>query len=345
MVDAKNVHEQLKQLKFGSSPFNQAEVRELPHILHEGEKILELVNGFYEGGVALLVATDMRVLLIDKKPLNYLTVEDLRFDMINEIDYSHRLMGATITISTGSKTLKFNSYNQSRLRKLITLVQERMSLIKKEQNDKADNQQQHLEEINKQLQMYLLATHQQLQSQASNQVVSGSPELPKPDPQLSDYLFAQRLLEEFKKQNAATTPMLAPTSETPPPADTSQQQAAPAVLPPVISEQSAPEAPAPTIPPAELVADAKREIFSRQMEHQAPDPVQQSASPQAAQATSIAANQPGFIRALEISPLSIAYSKLPMMLRNRKFGRPSLHAHSQQQVMPTGGYVNPSPST
>jgi hypothetical protein len=32
---------------------------------------------------------------------------------------------------------------------------------------------------------------------------------------------------------------------------------------------------------------------------------------------------------IEINALRIAYSKLPMALRNRKFGRPSLHAHSQ----------------
>ena len=140
MVDAKTVQKQLKKIKFGGNLWNQAELRELPHIIHEGENISECVNGFYEGGVALLVATEMRVLLIDKKPLNYLTVEDLRFDMINEIDYSHRLMGASITISTGSKTLKFTSFNQARLRRLINLVQEHMSDGKKKQEEKAESQ-------------------------------------------------------------------------------------------------------------------------------------------------------------------------------------------------------------
>jgi hypothetical protein len=47
-----------------------------------GEEIYELVNGIYEGGFAIVVATDVRLLLIDKKPMNYLNVEDLRFDMI-----------------------------------------------------------------------------------------------------------------------------------------------------------------------------------------------------------------------------------------------------------------------
>src|SRR5687768_7202025 len=109
MIDPKIIHQQLKDIKFGGTPWNQAELRELPKIIHEDEQISECVNGMYEGGVALLVATEFRVLLIDKKLMGFLTIEDLRFDMINEIDFSNRLLNATITISTGSKTLKFTS--------------------------------------------------------------------------------------------------------------------------------------------------------------------------------------------------------------------------------------------
>ncbi len=301
MVDPKIVQEQLKQLKFGSTLWNQAELRELPHILHEHETMAECVNGYYEGGFALLVATDARVLLIDKKPLNYLTVEDLRFDMINEIDYSHRLFGANITISTGSKTLKFRSYNQPRLRSLINLVQERMTLIKKEQNEKADNQQQHLEEINKQLQMYLLAQHQQLQTHIEEQKIDAS--LPKPNAELSDYLFAQRLLEDFQKENGAQPVQ---------PASKSQS------IQPIVPVQSATN-PTP-ISQEELVADAKQEVFKQQV---AVKPARGDADK-------------SFERGQEISPLSIAYSKLPIMLRNRKIGRPFVRAQSDKRAMPTG---------
>lgn len=296
MVDPKNVQEQLKKLKFGATLWNQAELRELPHILHEHEEMVECVNGLYEGGVALLIATNSRLLLVDKKPLNYLNVEDLRFDMINEIDYSHRLFGASIIISTGSKTLNFKSYNQGRLRNLINLVQERMSLIKKEQNDKADNQQQHLEEINKQLQMYLLAQHQQLQTHIEEKKIDAS--LPRPNAELSDYLFAQRLLEDFQKQNG-----------TQPVAQAATAQAAFTAVTPELE-------PAP-ISQAELVADAKQEVFNKQLSTQASDA------------------DTSFARGLEINPLSIAYSKLPMVLRNRRFGRPSLRAATQQTKLPT----------
>lgn len=286
MIDMKKVEKQLKSIKFDGSVWNRAEARELPNILHEKETIFECANGYYENGFALLVATDMRVLLIDKKPLNFLTVEDLRFDMINEIDYSHRLMGATITISTGSKTLKFKSYNQPRLRKLINHVQHRMADIKAEAEEKTENQQQHLEEINKQLQMYLLAQHQQLQQQIQrgHEASEAAVDHIKPSPQLSDYLFAQRLLEQFQ---GSPMPTSTPTAA------------------------AAPSPPSPPDPQLndELLAEGQREIFGKVM--QPPPP---AAAPVPAS---------GLPKSLEINPLKIAYSKLPMMLRNRKFGRPS----------------------
>ncbi len=310
MVNPKVIRKQLKDINFGNSPWNQAEIKELPHIIHEGEVISECVNGSYEGGTALLVATEMRVLLIDRKPLRYLTVEDLRFDMINEIDFSHRLMSANITISTGSKTLKFKSYNQARLRHLINLVQEHMSNGKKGQTESAETQKQHLEEINKQLQMYLMAQHQQLQQQMQNNTQMQQPiELPKPNAQLSDYLFAQQLLEKFQNPNAALPEQKQP--------DESQQVES------HIEPVTTPEA------RAEIAAEARKEVFGT------PAPAK-AETPRPSMLSQNHDNPSHFFTGIEVNPIKVAYSKLPMMLRNRKFGRPSLHAHSKEEILPSG---------
>jgi hypothetical protein len=305
MVEPKVIHKQLKNIKFGGSPWNQGELRELPRIIHEGEIISECVNGFYEGGVALLVATNERLLLIDRKPLRFLTVEDLRFDMINEIDYSHRLMNASITITTGSRTLKFTSMNQTRLRHLINLVQEHMSKGKKDQASATEQQQQHLQEINKQLQMYLMAQHQHLQQQlAAQQQSANAPaqttaEAPKPSPQLADYLFAHQLMEQFQKDNPGVQPPKSSAHVEPP-----KEASSIAVNQSTTNE--------------DLIKDARQEVFGSKRA------VQQYAD-----------NPATFFKGLEVNPLRVAYSKLPMMLRNRKFGRPSFHAHSQQHTAVT----------
>jgi len=123
MITKQAVEEQLKRIGCNFRFWGRSEVNELGRILMDDEIIAECTNGQYSNGFAMLVATNHRVLLVDKKPLLYLTVEDLRYDMITEFNYNHRLLDATIRIYTTNKTLVFTSWNQHRLRKLLEFAQ------------------------------------------------------------------------------------------------------------------------------------------------------------------------------------------------------------------------------
>jgi hypothetical protein len=325
MVTAESVNIQLKKLGFNVNAFsNRAEQRELPNILIPDEEIFECVNGYYEGGSALLVATNIRVILVDKKPLNFLTVEDLRFDMINQMDYSHRLFGADISISVGSKNLKFKSYNKTRLRKLINHVQHCIADLKKQQSQHQQGQNQHLEQINQQLQTYLLAQYQSqiVLNQRLQESQAASPTLPtvpigrlvQPSPELADYLFAQSLLRQYKQQQ---------TSKSIP--DTLSSQ--------VIDQDTAPEeATAAPIRPVDLYDEGRREIFSKYRAQQVNSPadVDQGGVTQSDQAAESASSSS------DINSLQIAYAKLPMALRyRRRFGRSqSLNRNRVLPVIP-----------
>lgn len=131
MADLKlqELEDQLKRIGCNYQIWGRSEIRELAHVLLPGETVEHLVNGTYEGGFAMLAATDQRVLLIDKKPM-YLTLEDVRFDMIAEIDYNHRLLNANVFICTPNKSLRFTAYNHARLRKLFHFVQTRVAEIR-----------------------------------------------------------------------------------------------------------------------------------------------------------------------------------------------------------------------
>lgn len=172
MISSKKIEEQLKALHINVKGWGKAEYNELCNILGPTEVIEACVNGYYEAGFALLVATKNRLLVVDKKPMNYLTVEDMRFDMINEFDYQHRMFGAQIKISAGNKLLHFTSWNQVRLRRVLSYVQTRMIEIKQEAQNWQESQQKHLEQMNKQLEMYLQL--QQLQQQQAMQRIQSS---------------------------------------------------------------------------------------------------------------------------------------------------------------------------
>ncbi len=125
MVSLSDIDAQLTKLSVKKTFFCKPEIRELRNILHDGETIERAVTGRYHNGFALLVATKMRLLLIDKKPL-YLTVEDIRYDMISEVDINARLFNGSITLFTVNKQIDFSSTSQLKLRELVYFVQKRV---------------------------------------------------------------------------------------------------------------------------------------------------------------------------------------------------------------------------
>ena len=124
MVSAHEVQAQLKRIGADFRFWGRAEAAELQHILMTGETVQHAVNGRYEGGFAMMVATDCRVLLIDKKPF-YLTVEDIRYDMVAEVDFSRRLLDSTIRICSVNKVFRFTSFRHRSLRAHTMYIQQR----------------------------------------------------------------------------------------------------------------------------------------------------------------------------------------------------------------------------
>lgn len=125
MIAKQVIDRQLRDIGVAPRFFGRAELRELSHILFEGEIIRHLIVGHYEGGWATLCATDRRVLLVDKKPF-YLTIEDIRYDMVSDVQYNYRLLNGSICLGTVHKTIRFIGYNHEKLRALTNYVQEQV---------------------------------------------------------------------------------------------------------------------------------------------------------------------------------------------------------------------------
>jgi hypothetical protein len=121
----REISEQLRQVGSDYALWGRSEIRELTNVLMDEERIMQAVNGYYDGGFALLCTTNYRVLIIDKKPFA-LNVEDLRYDMIAEVDYSSRIMTSVLHIFTPMRTLIFTSWSMARLRKSMNYIQQRV---------------------------------------------------------------------------------------------------------------------------------------------------------------------------------------------------------------------------
>ncbi len=129
MVSRKEVGQRLARVGLKPTFWVRPEIHELAQSIMPDEEIRAAVSGRYEGGFALLVATDQRLLLIDKKPF-FLNLEDMRYDMVSEVEFTAKFMDATVRITTVNKHLSFTSFKQKELRHMTGLVQQRIMELK-----------------------------------------------------------------------------------------------------------------------------------------------------------------------------------------------------------------------
>jgi hypothetical protein len=115
MVSKSSVSTQLKRIGHKFRIFGRAEANELKNILNLGESILQCAYGHYHGGSGLLVATDQRILLVDKRPF-YLNVESMAYENLNHIDYKQDKLHGVLYIQSGVKRVIFRSISDARLK-------------------------------------------------------------------------------------------------------------------------------------------------------------------------------------------------------------------------------------
>jgi hypothetical protein len=99
-----------------------------------GEKIMHALSGRYKGGLALLCGTNLRLLIVDKKPM-FLAVEDVRYDMIAEVNYTHQLFDSSIHLATFNKDFAFTSFKKQELHSLTDHIQQKLSELRQNINE------------------------------------------------------------------------------------------------------------------------------------------------------------------------------------------------------------------
>ena len=101
----------------------------LPRILKSGETIFGALYGRYHKGAkklisrGLLVITDLRIILIDKKPL-FEQIDDITFDVVSGIDYGQVGPIATVALHTRLGDVVMRTFNRQCGRQFVQAVQD-----------------------------------------------------------------------------------------------------------------------------------------------------------------------------------------------------------------------------
>lgn len=124
--------------KFGG----KKEIKELPNILWEDEVVQKLEEGIYKGGLGLLVATNKRLIFIDKGMFS-LKVEDFGYDKITSIEYKKGLLMGDITIYASGNKAEITSMGKNECQNFAEFIRANLGNMNKEQKNetspKADN--------------------------------------------------------------------------------------------------------------------------------------------------------------------------------------------------------------
>lgn len=106
MPTLNEIQAQIKNLGGFETFLGRKEIKELPSILQEDEKVENIIQGTYNNGNGILVATNRRLVFVDKGFLFGLKVEDFPYDKISSIQYETGILMGKLTIFTsGNKAI------------------------------------------------------------------------------------------------------------------------------------------------------------------------------------------------------------------------------------------------
>lgn len=116
MPTHEEIQKQIAAIEGANRFLPRKEIRELPSVLAADERVEQLTAGFYNGGIGLLVATNRRLIFVDKGMLYGLRVEDFHYDRISSIQYKTGLLLGEITIFSSGNRAEIGQVEKSMVR-------------------------------------------------------------------------------------------------------------------------------------------------------------------------------------------------------------------------------------
>ncbi|MDP9959927.1 PH domain-containing protein [Chryseobacterium lathyri] len=105
------IKDELEILDINPTIFARKEIHALPDVLSENEKIVYLIEGRNKltNHHIILVATERRLIFVDKEFMYGLKVEDFSYDKVSSIQYEKSLMLASIDIHISDNVLEIDN--------------------------------------------------------------------------------------------------------------------------------------------------------------------------------------------------------------------------------------------
>ena len=105
------------------------ELKELPKVLWEDERPEQIVTGNYREHSGILVATDRRILFLDKGLLGQVKMTDFRLSSVTSIESSKGLVFGHITIYSAGNRVEFDNILKEEVDDFVMAQRNKLSLL------------------------------------------------------------------------------------------------------------------------------------------------------------------------------------------------------------------------
>lgn len=111
LAHSMRVRQELAALGASRFALATSESQYLPRLIHPEEHIGALVYGHHKDGFAMLIATNMRVIFLDKKPL-FVNQDDISYSVVSGVSYGNAGFDMLVTLHTRIKDYAIRSFNK-----------------------------------------------------------------------------------------------------------------------------------------------------------------------------------------------------------------------------------------
>ncbi|MEM6686326.1 MAG: PH domain-containing protein [Bacteroidota bacterium] len=119
----------IKHLNLFDKLFGFNEIKELPNVIQDTEKIEDIIQGKFSGGNGILVATTHRLIFLNKKFLGALTLEEVTYVHINKIHFSKILFLGKIVVHTVNKRVAIGDLDISEGKRFVAFVEQKIASL------------------------------------------------------------------------------------------------------------------------------------------------------------------------------------------------------------------------
>jgi hypothetical protein len=121
---AVQIRKRLAEVGVGYFGLTSPEAHYLPHIIHPDEIIEGAVYGRSAAGIVMMVATDRRIIYLDKKPL-FIEEEEVVYEAVGGISHGHLGLGSVVFISTRMKNYRVQTSNERSASIFVEAIEKR----------------------------------------------------------------------------------------------------------------------------------------------------------------------------------------------------------------------------